>query len=180
VESIELREAVPSDAPALGSLHVASWHETYAGLIPGEMLAALSVETQGAMWRDILAEPGAYGGAAVFVAEEGGRPIGFGACGRQRDETLAEAGYGGEIGAVYVLRSHQQRGVGRAIMAALSRALSERRHDAASVWVLRENAAARAFYEALGGEIVGEKSEATLVELAYGWQDLTLMRRSGT
>jgi ribosomal protein S18 acetylase RimI-like enzyme len=105
------------------------------------------------------------------------RIVGFGACGRQRDERLAASGYGGEIGALYILRAHQHRGIGRALMAALARALAELGHDAASLWVLRENAPARAFYEALGGEIVGEKSDAspggTLVELAYGWRDLS-------
>jgi len=42
--------------------------------------------------------------------------------------------------------------------------------------VLRENAPARSFYEALGGKIVVEKTDewlgTPLVELAYGWPEL--------
>ena len=47
--------------------------------------------------------------------------------------------------------------------------------------MLRENAAARCFYERLGGIIVCEREEeqsgATLVEVAYGWRDLSLLLR---
>jgi ribosomal protein S18 acetylase RimI-like enzyme len=177
VDAIKLREAIQTDAATLGALHVASWHETYAGIIPDEMLAGLSVETRTAMWSKILGDPDASGDTAVFVAEDGGRIVGFGSCGKQRDRTLADAGFGGEIGAIYIFRSHQNRGVGRSIMAAMSQALSGLGHTAASLWVLRDNTPARTFYEGLGGEIVGEKSDkrpnATLVEVAYGWRDLS-------
>ena len=174
---IALREATPADAPAIGALHVASWRETYAGLLPDAMLAGLSAEARAAMWTHVLGDPAAFGDAAVIVAEADGAIIGFGSCARQRDEALAASGYGGEIGALYVLRAHQGRGTGRALIAALAQALLDRGHTGASLWVLRENAPARTFYEALGGELVGEQSEdqagATLVELAYGWRDLS-------
>jgi hypothetical protein len=44
------------------------------------------------------------------------------------------------------------------------------------VWVLAENPARR-FYEALGGKIVFEKrieiGGASLVEVAYGWEEMS-------
>lgn len=181
MDAIRFREAKPVDAAAIGALHVASWRETYAGLLPEAMLAALSVEARTAMWSRIIGDPGAFGDAALFVAEEDGSILGFGSCGRQRDAALAEAGYGGEIGAIYVRRGHQNRGAGRAIMRALARALSDRGHEAASLWVLRENKPARHFYEALGGEVIGQRQEeqpgASFVELAYGWRDLFALAR---
>lgn len=180
--AITLREASPADAAAIGALHVASWRETYAGLLPAALLAGLSVDARSVMWGRIIAEPEAFGGAAVIVAEADGALIGFGSCGGQRDAALAAAGYGGEIGAVYVLSAHQHQGTGRALIAALAQALSALGHEGASLWVLRENAPARLFYERLGGEIVGEKQEEaqpglTLVELAYGWRDLSRLAR---
>lgn len=181
VNPISLRPATLADAAAIGALHVASWRETYGGVLPNEALADLSVESRTAMWCGVLGDPDAPGNMSVFVAETDGRIVGFGACGRQRDRALSEAGFGGEIGAIYVFRAHQHRGAGRAIMAAMARALSGLGHDAASLWVLRDNGPARGFYEALGGEIVGEKEEAspggTLVELAYGWRDLSRLSR---
>jgi GNAT superfamily N-acetyltransferase len=177
VSAIRLRPATQADAATIGSLHVASWLETYAGILPDEMLAELSVEARTAMWSEALGDPEAAGSMALILAEEDGRPIGFGACGRQRDEALSTAGYDGELGAIYILRSHQDRGVGRSLMAAMARSLSDLGHEAASLWVLRENGRARAFYEALGGKPLGEKTDEwmgeTLVEVAYGWSDLS-------
>jgi len=90
---------------------------------------------------------------------------------------LIDKGFGGEFHAIYLLRSHQGRGVGRSIMNAMSGELSAAGYNGASLWVLRENVPARAFYEKLGGITVGEKidggADATLVEDAYGWCDLS-------
>jgi ribosomal protein S18 acetylase RimI-like enzyme len=171
-----LREAVEGDAAALGALHVASWRETYSGMMPDHIVSAATVEARTAMWTQILRDPRA-GRAAVYVVEDDGRVVGFGACGAQRDATLADAGFSGEIGAIYVLRSHQGRGAGRSLMRVLSQSLLVQGHRAMSLWVLRENAAARAFYTTLDGKTVGERVDerpgASLVEIAYGWRDLS-------
>lgn len=176
-----LREAVRADAPALGEVHVKSWRETYAGLVPEAMLAALSVEARSGMWRGVLDDPDASGCASVLVAEAECRIVGFGACGLQRDAALASMGFGAEIGAIYLLRTHQRAGAGRALMQALSRRLAELGHGAVSLWVLRENVRARAFYEALGGEVIGERvdhdADVRLVEMAYGWRELSRLHR---
>lgn len=164
---IALREATPADAAAIGALHVACWHETYSGILPAPMLPGLSVEMRTDMWRAILEDSDAFGGAVVFVAVQEDRIVGFGSCGAQRDPALIEAGFDGEIGALYVLQAYQAQGIGRALM----RALANRGHQAVSLWVLRDNVSARGFYEALGGAIVGERIDGSLVELAYGWPD---------
>lgn len=179
MDAMTLRKATQADAASLGALHVASWHETYTGIVPQEMLAGLSVDARTVMWNKILGSPDEFGCIAVFIAEDGGRVIGFGSCGKQRDTALTNAGYSGEFSAIYVLRSHQGRGVGRSIMAAMARELSAAGHTTACLWVLRENDPARAFYGKLGGVIVGEKvderPDATLVEDAYGWRDLLFL-----
>ena len=183
MDPIGFREARPADAAALGRLHVDSWRESYAGLVPDRMLDDLSAEARAAMWGSVLADPAAFGGTAVYVAESGGAMVGFGACGGQRDEALKAAGFGGEFGAIYVLRSHQRAGAGRRLMGLMSRRLLDRGLSGAALWVLRENLAARRFYERLGGAVVGEKSDpepgATLVELAYGWADLSPLASAG-
>ncbi|QHL92047.1 GNAT family N-acetyltransferase (plasmid) [Sphingomonas changnyeongensis] len=105
--------------------------------------------------------------------------IGFGSCGQQRDQALADAGFGGEFSAIYVLRSHHKRGFGGAIIGAMAEKLAAAGHSAASLWVLRQNDPARSFYEKLGGVVLGEKADgqpnATLVEDAYGWRDLSVL-----
>ena len=171
-----LRRANPQDAARLGALHVASWREAYAGLMPESLLASLSVEARSAMWTRILADPPAFDNLAVFVAEDGGDIVGLGSCGRQRDRALADRGFEAEIGAIYILRSHQRGGVGRALMREMAAALHYHGLGAVALWVLRENAAARAFYERLGGEWLAEKEDrrenTVLLEDAYGWRGL--------
>ena len=177
MSAVGLRPAVLADAAAIGAVHVESWRDTYPGLLPDEMLAELSVERWAAMWEELLGDPGTAENMAIFVAENEGRIVGIGGCGPQRDEALAKSGFTGEFGMIYVLRSHQGRGLGRSIMASLARSLVKLGHEKASLWVFRENEGARRFYERLGGVIVGEKagerSGTVLVDLAYGWSDLS-------
>jgi ribosomal protein S18 acetylase RimI-like enzyme len=181
VDSIRFREAKPGDAGALGTLHVASWRESYAGLLPEALLAGLSADARAALWGAVLEDPAAFGGAAVLVAESAGGIVGFGACGGQRDEALTGDGFDGEVGAVYVLRSHQRAGVGQSLMRLMARRLLDQGRRGAALWVLRENIAARAFYERLGGAVVAERkaeeSGAVLTEVAYGWSDLSALVR---
>lgn len=175
MDDILFREAIPGDAAALGALHAASWRETYAGLLPRAFLDALPDRT--AMWRAVLDDPTAFGSTSVFVAERDGRLTGFGACTGQRDPDLQAQGYDGEFAAIYVLRAHQGAGTGRALMRRLARRLLDQGRSAASLWVLRENAGACAFYERLGGgrlhERVEEQAGVTLTEVGYGWADLS-------
>jgi ribosomal protein S18 acetylase RimI-like enzyme len=179
MDAIRLRRATQSDAPALGALHVASWRETYAGILPSEMLASLTVEARTTLWDQILDNPRTFGRTDVYVAEDEGRIIGFGSCSQQRDQVLTNAGFDGEIRAIYVLRSHQRLGIGRSIMRTMAQVLLRHDRVAATLWVLRENIPARAFYARLGGTVVGEKKEerpgAALVELAYAWRKLCLL-----
>jgi ribosomal protein S18 acetylase RimI-like enzyme len=176
MSAVLLRIASGDDAERLGALHVASWHETYKGIVPDEMLASLSVEDRTAFWSKILGNTSGCADTFVWVAEEVGRIVGFGSCGRQRDQSLSAKGFDAEISAIYILRSHQGSGIGRAIMNVMASTLCEREHRAATLWVLRENGAARGFYERLGGILVAEKEDvrrhATLIEVAYGWRNL--------
>ena len=80
-----IRRARPEDAGAIAAVHVAAWREAYAGLVPAEALAALSVEARTAFWRRILGAPDPAVATAAFVAcAPDGAVLGFGSCGRQR------------------------------------------------------------------------------------------------
>ncbi len=171
-----IRAATPDDAATIAQIHVGSWRESYAQLIPAETLARLDVAERSARWREIIAS--APASAAVFLlesAQEG--PVGFSACAAQRSERLEALGYGGEFEALYILRRGQRRGGGRALMRAMARHLLAQGWRAASVWVFRDNPPARRFYEALGGVATGVDGTwttlgLTLPDMSYGWRDL--------
>lgn len=77
-----LRRATIDDADQLGAVHVASWREAYAGILPDDMLTGLSVDARSAMWTKILGDPSAFAETAVYVIEDKDSIIGFGACSR--------------------------------------------------------------------------------------------------
>ncbi|MGH8289294.1 MAG: GNAT family N-acetyltransferase [Steroidobacteraceae bacterium] len=160
-------------------MHVESWRETYPGLVPAAMLSSLSVQARTAAWSRILGEPSRA--TAVFVAELGGRIIGFGSCGPQRTEGLKAKRYDGEISAIYVLKAFQRRALGTRLLFAMGSSLKASDFGAMSLWVLRDNAPARRFYERYGGQVIAEREdvrpEGVLLEVAYGWPDLAEFAR---
>jgi ribosomal protein S18 acetylase RimI-like enzyme len=181
-ESIaQIRIATPDDALALAAMHVASWRETYTGLLPDKMLSTLSVESRAAAWAEIMQEPANERSTVVYVAEHDGTIVGFGSCGAQRTDNLKTKGYDGEFSGIYVLRAFQGQGIGARLLGKMSLDLLARGFGAAALWVLRENPRARRFYEYHGGQLVAEREDirgaATLFELAYGWADLTALDR---
>jgi ribosomal protein S18 acetylase RimI-like enzyme len=177
----QIRVGIPSDAPALGSMHVASWRETYAALLPDKMLSSLSVEARSAAWAKIMQEPATGRSTVIYLAEHDGAIVGFGSCGAQRTESLKNKGYDGEVSAIYVLREFQKRKIGTRLLRAMSSDLIRRGFSAVALWVLRDNARARRFYERYVGQVIAEREDlrdgTVLVELAYGWPDLRALGR---
>jgi ribosomal protein S18 acetylase RimI-like enzyme len=174
--ALGLRPAAAADAEAIAAVHIQSWRETYAGLLPTEVLAALDPMQRAAMWRSVIGGKG-----KVWLAELGGIAVGFGACGRQRDASFAvPCRFPGEIGALYVLRRAQRQGIGRSLMAAMAGDLLAAGLTGASLWVMDANAPAHRFYTALGGSKVAGRQEILhglpVAATAYGWSDLSVLR----
>lgn len=176
--NMRIRRATPADAEAIARLNVAAWREAYVWLMPREALDRLDVVEQAARWRDVFR---ADDSGAVFLATQpDGRPCGYASCCRQRGPSLAAAGFSGEFAALYVLQRAQRQGLGRALAGAMAAHLISTGHSRASVWVFRDNAGARSFYEALGArktEIDGEWDilGVTLADMSYGWSDISAL-----
>jgi GNAT superfamily N-acetyltransferase len=129
----QIRIATPDDATALGAMHVASWRETYSGLLPEKMLSSLSVEARAAAWARIMQEPTTDHSTVIYLADHEGAIIGLGSCGAQRTDSLKDKGYDGEVSAIYVLREFQKRKVGTRILRAMSSDLLRRGFNAAAL-----------------------------------------------
>jgi len=176
-----IRAAVPEDAAAIAHIHVDSWRTTYAGIVPDDHLAHLSVESRTQMWQQAIAAPNPT--PFVLVAEDvardaSGHLVGFVSGGPKRSPADA---FDGEIYALYLLRAHQGRGVGRQL---LHRAVEHMRQHAMRsmlTWVLADNPAC-GFYAALGGQPVAEKAITIggkpLREVAYGWPNIANLRQA--
>lgn len=167
-----LRAAVPADAPALARVHVASWRTTYQGIIPDSYLDAMDVYDYTRRWSRALAGP--TRASTVNVVEAAGQVVGFASCGRHRD---GEQSYEGELYAIYLLEEFQGRGHGRTLVEASATALAAEGMNSMVVWVLRDNARARRFYERLGGVYLRQRPldfafEISVIEVSYLWADM--------
>ena len=172
---MRIRTATADDASGIACVHVDTWRTAYRGILPADFLDALSYEARTQRWRDKLAQGGPQ--QFTLVAEDdGGEVVGFAGGGPERD---GMPGYDGEIYAVYVLTQQQRRGIGRQLMAVSARHLMDQGFGAAMLWALEANGRARAFYEALGGQLIGRKTkdiaDTPQIEVAYGWSDLALL-----
>ncbi|HEY8862661.1 MAG TPA: GNAT family N-acetyltransferase [Candidatus Dormibacteraeota bacterium] len=168
-----VRPAALEDAEAIARVNVATWRSAYRDLLPADFLAALNEANYAERWTRVIGE----GTSRVFVVEEPGGIVGFASGGRER---AGEHGFEGELYAIYVLDSAERRGHGRELVRAVAGALREMKLPDMIVWVLRDNAPARRFYERLGGVYVRTQpitvGTATLEEVSYGWRDLDEIR----
>ena len=173
-----IRLATPADAPAIADVRVTAWRTTYRGMIPDAYLDAMKVEDSIVLWDKVLTA--APNTTSTFVAEADGRVVGF-ASGIMKPE--AKLGFDAELTGIYVVREAQGAGIGRRLIAAV--AAAQRSHGATAmiVWVIAANKTARAFYEALGGELIHEQpftwDGMDLVEAGYGFRDLPALVAAG-
>ena len=170
-----IREARPADAPGLAAVHIDSWRNAYAGLVPDPVLVKMSRDTHIQRWARVLGRR--RGREIVLVAEQGESGIvGFGSCGRLRNSPLP---FEGEIYMLYIDPDHQNAGMGSRLLRSMFAALMARGIESAVAWVLAENPS-RFFYETMGGKRVAERDEklwnTVLHETAYGWTDLARWR----
>jgi GNAT superfamily N-acetyltransferase len=166
-----IRDAAVEDSRAIAAVHLASWKTTYPGIIPQEYIDGLRLEKGVADWQATLSS----GNARVLVAEDEIGVFGFAAGGAIVHPV---EGYEGELGAIYLLASHQGNGVGAVLVRRMAGELRRKGLRNMVVWVLRDNPAC-GFYRRMGGIQVGEQpieiGGRTLPEIAYGWPDIGVL-----
>jgi GNAT superfamily N-acetyltransferase len=134
---IQIRAAAPDDIAAIARVHVNADWATYSALF-GSRAYALGLGESELRWERALCE-----GDTLLVASDGGDIVGVGHA------------RGDRIGALYLLRSHQRRGAGRALLRGLLAALNKQGVSEARFDVVAANKKAIAFYRAHGAYPVG-------------------------
>jgi len=176
MDEVLIRRAVKEDAHALATVRVTGWHQSYAGLMPVELLSKLSIEADRLRVEKAFADPGNK--ALRFVAEQHENIIGMGGCGRLRTGDIESRG---EVYALYLLDDAKRKGTGRAMMEKMWEALIAEGCTSLQLSVLENNAPARAFYERLGG-VLSHKGTFTyggfeLPDVTYVWEDIRQLAR---
>lgn len=140
-DEIQIRDAVPGDAGAIAEIHVRSWQAAYAGILPGDYLAALSIEKHTAFWERELAGSG----STTLVSVRESSITGWVSGGDSRDEDGAGVS---EIYAIYVSPACWGGGSGRKLIRAVSSRFPS--GSATTLWVLEQNRRGIMFYQHLG------------------------------
>src|SRR5260370_41729117 len=183
-DMLAVRPAIIADVQAIARVDVETWQATYAGVLPDHLLVGLSERQRALVWsRFISRRPGdtivaLQRGVPEISQPEGGRVLGFGSCGPQRDEDIP---FAGEVFTLYVDVDEQGRGIGRQILLALFARLVRCGLYSDAIWVLADNPA-RFFYDRVAGKAVGRRrltvGRAEVDAIAYGWPDLASVIQS--
>ncbi len=155
-----VRHASAADIPALARLHVGAWREAYRGILPQSVLDGLSTAGFERIWSGLLRDAAR---TTLVACPEEGEPAGFVAF-RVEPEP--------EIIGLYVDASRWRRGLGTALMTEALARLVAAGALRVVLWVMRDNARARAFYEHAGFALTGgrrasERDGAPFEELQY-------------
>jgi ribosomal protein S18 acetylase RimI-like enzyme len=182
--TMRIREAELRDAAEMAHVSVESYRAAHRDQIPEESLMQFTYEESERNWARTLARlsEAAERQEYIYVAEnDEGLLIGVAMGGPERSHHPL---YTGEIYFLYLLPAYHRQGIGRQLTISVVERLVQRGMHSLLIRVLQANAPARRFYEALGGQLVAELEEAfeehgaQLVQVAYGWRDVSELLHS--
>jgi ribosomal protein S18 acetylase RimI-like enzyme len=137
----------------IAALHLASWSAAYRGIVTDEFLRGVTLESRIFRWGQAL-DSAVSPRTETIVAEEDDAILGvcsFGPRRRPASESVSE------IYALHVRPDVTRRGVGKLLLDHALRRLALRGYESSVLWVLRDNANARRFYESQGWSFTGEE-----------------------
>jgi GNAT superfamily N-acetyltransferase len=173
VAEVSFREATVADCVAVARVHVKSWRESCGGIVPPTFVDNMWVVNRAKAFEKgfSIASYKMY----VAVAPERG-VCGFADFGEPREQIDA---YEGELYAVYLLPEFQRKGIGERLFN-LGVDFFAGSGKSSMYLLALEVSPYRAFYEKMGGRIVGRKrieiEGAAYDEMVYGWKNLKSLR----
>ncbi|MEZ5738025.1 MAG: GNAT family N-acetyltransferase [Burkholderiaceae bacterium] len=168
-----IREALACDAAAIAGIQVASWRDTYRGIIDDDFLRQLSVTRATSSWLGWFFERDSLYFCRV-ATDDAGRVIGYAMGGPSRRESPLLA----ELQVLYLHPQAKRQGHGAALMRSMARGFDLRGLHALEIWSLEANPS-RPFYDRLGGTVDGRRETIVggqrLREVRYAWPRLATL-----
>lgn len=170
---MKIREGAVSDIDGIAYVHAESWKTTYRGLLSDEFLDQITVDGRRRLWIRNFTSPNQD--EIMYVAEdEAGQIIGFANGGARKEPD----GYGAELYALYLLKEHQGKGVGKRLIRSIALNLLERNYNSFMTWVVAGNPAIH-FYHKMGAQSVTSKEirigNELVEEIKIGWKDIRVI-----
>lgn len=154
---MNLRRAQVNDVHKLAQVHVDAWQAAYQGIVPDAFLRQFTYQKREQAFRHALEAKL----EETYLLEEDDSAIAILTIGPCRDEDL-DAKRTGEIWGIYISPSYWRRRIGSNLLDEAERLLKARGLQDIVLWVLEENTAARAFYEAMGFHLDGASKTIVL------------------
>ncbi|WP_191090016.1 GNAT family N-acetyltransferase [Nesterenkonia ebinurensis] len=143
-----IRHPRMDEAQELAAVHVTCWEQAYSGILPDQFWNEQALQRRIDSWRQMLADPAHR--ARTRVAEVDGEVIGIAQIGPPREDDLDVEH---ELYMIYLLAEHHGCGAAEDMLTEL---LNDK---SASLWVLRDNPRALAFYRRYGFESDGVEKD---------------------
>lgn len=161
MESFTIREATENDLPALATLHVQTWNDTY-----WTVRNPPTYEIRERQWKEqFKIKDGSW--FCFVVQNHEGRLIGFAKGVRYSHADLPD--FGGELSKIYLLLEYQRLGLGRLLVGHVARRFLDMGINSMVLFGTPQNPSNR-FHEALRGERLFDKKGE--FHGGYGWRDL--------
>jgi ribosomal protein S18 acetylase RimI-like enzyme len=170
---VEYREATADDVATIAGLHAESWRRHYRGAFLDSYLDGDVVGDRVAEWTSRLAQAGPDRYTVAGFLDDG-TMAGFA-------HTFLDADpvWGAFLDNLHVRPDLKRQGVGARLMAETARAVLGRSPSSGLyLWVLEQNTAAQAFYQAQGGRQVERQLAGPFpgggraYSFRYAWSDL--------
>lgn len=150
MRGIRIRRLTPDFLEQKAEVHARTWQETYSGLLPPELVDAITPAFALKVTR-------LHDFRTVLLAMDGDAVVGYA---EYVNPARPPSTYPGsaEVAALYVLKEYQGRGIGRNLFEAAMEATGV--PDRIVVWAFRCNVRALAFYEHVGFHLTGRAQDA--------------------
>lgn len=145
---VSVRVAWSDDAAGIAGVQVRAWRSRYDGVLPVEVLAALTTEEIAAAWRDSLVKP-EDARNRVLVALERNRITGFAITSPGADPDCDQIA-DGEVSEFLIDPEETGKGHGSRLIQACADTLRADRFQRAITWVDSTEDAHRTFFESAG------------------------------
>jgi hypothetical protein len=148
---LSYRTARPGDAQGIAGLHADSWRRHYRGAYSDPFLDDEAAGFLGEMWAERFAAPDPR--ARTILAERDGTVVGLA-------HTIlgSHPVWGALLDNLHVCYGLKRQGIGTELLTLTARAVLDAEPSSGLyLWVLEQNAAARAFYGARGGTCVDHR-----------------------
>ena len=149
MNDIIIRNMEKEDIPKVVDIQISGWQTAYKGIVDDEYLNSLNKDAR------IKKIEKSYLKYGFIVAEYQGEIVGFANYIDNNDFTAEIQIADCELSAIYVEPDLKNNGIGTKLFEYVKKDLKNKRKMV--LWCLKDNIPSKAFYEKMGGDIIGER-----------------------